>query len=194
MNKTSSLKKWIPNAITCSRLLFFGAIIGFLVADNFRFSVGGHIVTNLHLVLALYFFGAMTDILDGAFARRWNVVSRLGDTLDHTVDKFFTAPGYYILWYYFWGIPVVIISLFEITTIIIGLNVLWKCRKGIKTNQFPNIFGKISYGFLVGTVCVVCLAVKWQPYWHSFFWVANGTVGLAILLRIASLIKYFRKT
>jgi phosphatidylglycerophosphate synthase len=136
----------------------------------------------------------MTDVADGPLARRWNVASDLGDALDHIIDRIFILPGLYILLRYLFGIPLIVALILEVVTIIIGLSVAWKRRKGIRTNQFPNRFGKNSYIFLIVTVCMVCLAVKWQPYWHSFSYVANGALCIAIVLRIASLIKYFRKT
>jgi len=193
MSNASSLKRWIPNILTISRLGFFGAIIGFLVADNFRFIVLGHVVTNLHIVLALYFFGAMTDVFDGPLARRWNVATELGDMLDHGIDRIFAIPVFYILFRYLFWVPFLIAIVFEATTISVALSVAWKRRQGIKTNPFPNAFGKTSFILLIVTACIICLAAKWQPYWHVFSYVANGALGLAIVLRITSLIKYFRK-
>jgi len=189
--EVSSLKKYIPNLVTSSRLLFLYFIIWFLVHDKFYFPVGIHIITNYHIIAALYFCGAMSDIVDGALARRWHVESSLGDTLDHLIDKVFVLPGGYILFKHLLGIPFGILAGLELITIVIGIRVYFQRNKGIKTKKFPNIFGKVAYGFLIGALCVTLVSVKWTPYWSTFRCVVNACLLIAISLRTVSLVKYF---
>ena len=141
---------------------------------------------------ALYFCGAISDILDGALARRWHVESSLGDTLDHAIDKVFVLPGAYILFKHFLGVPFGILAGLELITIVIGIKIYFQRKKGIKTKKFPNIFGKVAYGFLIGAVCVTLVSAKWPPYWPAFRYVVNSCLLIAIGLRIISLVKYFK--
>ena len=73
----------IPNALTVLRAIlaaaFFAALAGFTVPDEGR--LWGNVA------LALFILAAITDALDGALARRWNVVSIFGRIMDPFCDK-----------------------------------------------------------------------------------------------------------
>jgi CDP-diacylglycerol--glycerol-3-phosphate 3-phosphatidyltransferase len=49
------------------------------------------------LALALLILSAVTDLLDGYFARKWRVESRLGAHADPLMDKFFCATTFPLL-------------------------------------------------------------------------------------------------
>src|SRR5881275_1165844 len=72
----------IPNILTLARLL---AVPVFLVA-----SLRGHYT----LAFGLFVGAAVTDILDGMIARRFNQRSRLGAVLDPAADKTIMVCGY----------------------------------------------------------------------------------------------------
>ena len=72
----------IPNILTLARLV---AVPVFLVA-SFR----GHYL----LALALFIGAAVTDVLDGMIARRFNQRSRLGALLDPAADKTVMVCGF----------------------------------------------------------------------------------------------------
>ncbi len=64
------------NLLTISRILF-GAIIFLLIS-----------MTNYYwLALSLFFIAGITDYLDGYFARKYNLVSEIGEILDPIADK-----------------------------------------------------------------------------------------------------------
>jgi len=70
----------VPNAITASRLLFAG-LFGYLL-------FGGAGRTTL---LAVFGLAAVSDWLDGYFARRLDQVTAGGAVLDQYIDRVFTA-------------------------------------------------------------------------------------------------------
>lgn len=71
--RESNIRRYIPNALTWLRLAL-AAVFPFVGPD-----------------LRLWVFGgaALTEFIDGFLARRWNVVSQFGRTLDPIADKLF---------------------------------------------------------------------------------------------------------
>jgi cardiolipin synthase len=65
----------IPNLLTCARALLIPPI-GYLIAQE-------QFVTAVELSAAFY----ALDVADGALARAWNQVSRIGKVLDACIDK-----------------------------------------------------------------------------------------------------------
>jgi cardiolipin synthase (CMP-forming) len=83
MNKAS-----LPTTLTILRIAMGPALAALiLLAASVLYSdrlLAGWIYA---LTLILFALSAATDWLDGALARRWNVVTPLGAALDHTADK-----------------------------------------------------------------------------------------------------------
>ncbi|MGE0641326.1 MAG: CDP-diacylglycerol--glycerol-3-phosphate 3-phosphatidyltransferase [Thermoanaerobaculia bacterium] len=75
----------LPNILTSIRILLVPILVVVLLTkfDGKEF-VG----------LGLFLFAALTDFLDGYFARRWNLVSRFGQLLDPAADKILTAAAF----------------------------------------------------------------------------------------------------
>ena len=73
------MKKQIPNIITISRIV--STTIGFIL-----FCQG-----KLILALIFYIYGAISDFLDGYFARKFNAYSKLGKYLD-AISSYETLP------------------------------------------------------------------------------------------------------
>ena len=70
-------KQEIPNILTLSRLLSPIIIIPLVLKNKY----------NLALIFILIF--ALTDLLDGYIARKYNYVSKLGREIDPVCDKIF---------------------------------------------------------------------------------------------------------
>lgn len=67
-------KKKIPNVITTIRLLL-AIIFPFIFVQNMKWG------------LTIYVVASITDFLDGFLARKWNVISKYGKTIDPIADK-----------------------------------------------------------------------------------------------------------
>lgn len=83
----------LPNRITLSRIaLIVVMIVGILVMaciPNFRVApIGNSSVNPVYLVIAVIFIiAALTDMVDGKIARKYNMVTDLGKFLDPIADK-----------------------------------------------------------------------------------------------------------
>lgn len=69
------LKKYLPNILTASRILFTPIVIFLGITNHYK------------ILIAVAIVIAFTDFLDGYLARKWDVVSELGARLDVIGDK-----------------------------------------------------------------------------------------------------------
>ena len=77
----------VPNALTILRIFFVPLLVAALVQENVAFRLGGVLITNEWLSLAIFLAAAFTDLLDGYLARRWKQVTTIGTLLDPIADK-----------------------------------------------------------------------------------------------------------
>lgn len=167
-------KIWtIPNALSLFRLLLVPVIVWSYLGLN-----------NTTLTVILIAVSALTDVLDGRIARRFNMVSDLGKALDPLADKLtqvsivlclaFTKP---LLW------------------VLLGICVVREPCMGIlgyitirKTNQVPSArwYGKVSTVVLY-TTALVLLVFPNIPSWLSY-----TLIGLSILCVASALLLYTR--
>lgn len=73
----------VPMLLTLLRVSLVPGIVVFLETRHYRFA------------LALYLLAAISDVLDGMIARRWNQITRLGTVIDPLVDIVFNLA---MLW------------------------------------------------------------------------------------------------
>ena len=77
----------LPNSLTLLRIFFVPLLVAALVQGHMVWNVGGMVVTNEWLALAIFLAAAGTDLLDGYLARRWKQVTTIGTLLDPIADK-----------------------------------------------------------------------------------------------------------
>ena len=83
----------LPNRLTLSRIALIGVmIVGILVLaciPNLHVEpIGNSVVNPVYLAIAVIFvIAAVTDLLDGKIARKYNLVSDFGKFLDPIADK-----------------------------------------------------------------------------------------------------------
>ena len=77
----------LPNALTILRIFFVPLLVAALVQENVAITLGGVLITNEWLSLAIFLSAAGTDLLDGYLARRWKQVTTIGTLLDPIADK-----------------------------------------------------------------------------------------------------------
>jgi CDP-diacylglycerol--glycerol-3-phosphate 3-phosphatidyltransferase len=160
----STLKKYIPNALSLSRSIVFPPILFyicyFLPQEHISFLYAG--------LLAGY-----TDWADGHYARKWKVISEFGKLADPIGDKICTAliviplllRDVLPLWL---GIPI----LFRDAVIIIGSMLVMEKQKELKA--IPSKWsGKIAF-----TVISVTTLVYYYNYveWFPLFAVLTAVV------------------
>src|SRR5437899_12574648 len=83
----------IPNLLTIARIFFVPLLVAALVGKSVSGRVGGIVVTNEWLALAIFLAAAATDLLDGFLARRWGQVTTIGTLLDPIADKLLVSAA-----------------------------------------------------------------------------------------------------
>lgn len=172
------MKKYIPNILTTYRF-----IVALLIPILF--------FTNQYNILAFLFITALlSDSIDGALARKWNVISNYGKVVDVLGDKLlaFSSTTTFII---------AINKIFIITLIfelLISINnlVIWIKNGGIKNRTINNkssIYGKIKTWFLFISLGLGFISYKYT-YFNKFI---LPLVIITTLLQIITLIDYAKK-
>lgn len=79
----------LPCILSISRIFFLPLLFILVYSDR------------PYLFLTAFILVGSTDFFDGIVARRWNMRSDFGKTLDSVADLFFYIPAAYFLWYLF---------------------------------------------------------------------------------------------
>ena len=80
-----------PNKITLSRLLMIPIIVFFYLASFIPYGIGKIVA------LVIFIIAALTDLLDGKIARKYNLVTNLGKFLDPIADKILTSSVLFMI-------------------------------------------------------------------------------------------------
>jgi CDP-diacylglycerol--glycerol-3-phosphate 3-phosphatidyltransferase len=177
MAETARPRFWnVPNILTLSRLVL--AVVVFALIGFERY------------VAALMVFGlaALTDALDGYFARLLNQATPLGRQLDPLVDKVIVTGGFI----YLLTIPGTGLAPGMVTAIVVR-ELLIQGLRGLLEGQ-GQAFGARWAGKLKTVVqclaiaaILVSLATPPAPVW---LWARDGLIWLAVFLTIYSGIGY----
>ncbi|MDY5996835.1 MAG: CDP-alcohol phosphatidyltransferase family protein [Bacilli bacterium] len=136
------LKRNIPNIITISRIV--SLILGFVF----------FIKNKIILSLIFYIYGAVSDALDGYFARKLSAYSKLGQYLDAISDKLYFLSLIIILLiykYYLIVIPLIIESIISV----INYLILKKNKK-----VFTERVGKFKTTLLIIDLILGIISIK----------------------------------
>ena len=170
-------KIWtIPNLMSMFRLLLVPFIIWAYVGKG-----------NIPLTIILLALSALSDMLDGIIARKFNMISDLGKALDPFADKVtqvcvvlclaFTFPLHPLLW------------------VLLGLCVFRESVMAVlgyitirKTNRVPHAhwYGKVS------TVVLYASALSLLIFPKMPFWLSTGIIVLCMICVFTALVLYVR--
>jgi CDP-diacylglycerol--glycerol-3-phosphate 3-phosphatidyltransferase len=89
-----ALRRTLPNAITVARLVL--ALMFFAVASHLDTTDAAD-PSRAWMAIWIFVAAAVSDILDGYLARRWQVVTSFGRILDPVVDKVLVIGGLVLL-------------------------------------------------------------------------------------------------
>lgn len=200
----------LPNKITISRIaLIVVMIIGILVLaciPNFRVQpIGNSSVNPVYLVICIIFIiAALTDMLDGKIARKYNLVSDFGKFLDPIADKllndgimiFLLVPQAYALEQR--HDPVMLTVLLFCVVLMIGRDLvvdglrLVAVRKNIVIAA--NIYGKMKTVFQM--VAIPMLLLNDWPFlyfdssWPQALQISNICFYIATIMSLVSGVIY----
>jgi cardiolipin synthase len=172
----------IPNLLTLAR---FVAVPVFIVA-SFR----GHYT----LAFVLFVSAAMTDILDGMIARRFNQKSRLGALFDPAADKTMMVSGY--LYYTLrGGLPKVTIPVWLTFTVFMRdfliLSFAYLLYTRVHVKRFPPSWaGKIS---TVVQAVTLGTAIGVNAFVPQLLWLAELLFKAAVAITLFSGWDYMRR-
>lgn len=168
-NKVTRLKKRIPNILTASRLFTPVVVIPVTLLGSFK----------LGLISTIFF--ALTDTFDGYLARKWNVVSNYGKTLDTICDKMF-ALGL--------AIPILFTNpMLVIPAIILEGIIADICYTSSKKNNnaHSTLLGKTKTVLLFSSLVSIYLCKGFNIPIE----LAYGLMGISNIFQVASSIQYY---
>jgi CDP-diacylglycerol---glycerol-3-phosphate 3-phosphatidyltransferase len=84
----------LPNQLTVARMVLSIAFFA-LLGSYQQGSASGQLLLNI--AFGLYIVAGITDVLDGYFARKWNITSAFGRILDPVMDKILVVGGFIML-------------------------------------------------------------------------------------------------
>jgi cardiolipin synthase (CMP-forming) len=145
------------------------------------------------VAFVIFITAAITDILDGAIARRLNQRSRLGALLDPAADKLLMVSGY--LFYTAYQMPRVSIpywltfTVFARDVLIVVFAYLLYTR--VRVNKFPPTWaGKASTVLQAVALATVIAVNAFLPTWLPF---ADVLFRAALLMTLFSGFHYIRR-
>ncbi|MBW1989427.1 MAG: CDP-diacylglycerol--glycerol-3-phosphate 3-phosphatidyltransferase [Deltaproteobacteria bacterium] len=176
----SSFKRVLlnPNNLTLYRMYAVPAVVLLLIWPNRVF---------LWIAAALFALAAITDGLDGYYARRWGLVSNLGKFLDPLADKLMVASALIMLtangWVPGW-----------VTTLIVGREIAVTGLRGIGAEKGVVIaaekLGKWKMGFQIAAL--IPLLIHYPYFGVDFHAVGMALLLIALVLTLWSGVAYFK--
>jgi cardiolipin synthase len=166
----------LPNLLSLFRL--FLTLFFILLAANGRF----------RLALLLFVLQALSDMLDGFFARKMGTKTSLGSYLDPLADKVMLASSYIVLYFKsivpLWPVVVVLSRDF-----IISVGFLILLRRGLRTTPAPSLVSKTTTVFQMLTIVYVLWSNErsLEPF---FYWITTLLYWTTALLTVASGLQY----
>ncbi|MDR0881767.1 MAG: CDP-diacylglycerol--glycerol-3-phosphate 3-phosphatidyltransferase [Candidatus Adiutrix sp.] len=167
----------LPNIITVSRLAAIPLIVALLALANNAF---GHQRLILAVTALIYLTAALTDLLDGHLARKYNIVSTLGKFLDPLADKLLVASALIML------IPLGLVRAW-VAFLIIAREIAVTGLRAIAAERGLVISASESgkKKTLAQNIALFCLL------WHyDLLWANLDAIG-TVMLYVALLITYY---
>jgi len=184
--KVAEMRKSIPNQLTFIRILLTPVFI-------FYFLKGG--VTNIRIASLIYLIASLTDWYDGYIARKFQMVTRLGQFMDPLADKILVSSAlivfayeHYLQW---WMVILIVFRDFWVTglrlfALYIGKPIITSVLAKWKTFlQMAFIFALLIYLNIPGVPEIRLDRVQ-QPYlvWTSL------VMYLVVLFTVISGVQY----
>ena len=182
----------LPNSLTLSRLVLTAVfVIGFTLGDAVGYGIA----------LVAFIIAAITDFLDGYFARKLNLVTSLGKLLDPIADKVLTASAFIFLCAHeqnfcpAWVVVVILAREFLVT----GLRQIAVEKGQVIAADWS---GKWKTGFQIGFCITALVWLFLESLGHEDFflaqlahpgsWLMPSFLWLSLTLTVVSGLQYVR--
>jgi cardiolipin synthase (CMP-forming) len=155
----------VPNSLTMLRIVLIPILITTIIYGQYFYA------------LLLFVIAALTDLLDGLFARLTDQKTVLGTFLDPLADKFLLVSSFILFSIYGW-IPkwfaVVVIS--RDLIVVIGWFLLYMVTNTSKVE--PVLLGKVAIAFQLLILAYVLLSINFAylPSVHNTFFILSAFI------------------
>ena len=164
--------KHVPNALTIARFILIPFIILSLVNDNY-------ILTFIFLTLS-----ALTDVLDGAIARKFDLISNFGKLIDPLADKStqiailttLALKGIIPIW-------MIIVILLKEFIMIVGASFLYGKELVVSSKWYGKLATVLFYIAIVSSLAIKYFDIAFKFDIYVYY--------LALAFTIFSLCMYF---
>lgn len=175
----------LPNSLTLSRIFLVPVFLTVLLSGDFELTLGGLVMNEDWLALAIFLSAAATDFLDGYIARSRGEVTTLGKLLDPIADKLLISAAF--------------ISLVEldrvpawVVVVIVGREFAVSGLRYIALTEGIAISASgLGKGKMAAQVTAVALLLV-EPYGELFRVLAYPALTVAVVLTVLSMLDYFR--
>lgn len=145
------------------------------------FIVWAYLIHRIYFMAVLIAISAVSDILDGIIARKFDMVTSVGKALDPIADKLTLLTLLVILCFYLRSLPIIILCvLFVVKEVIMGIEGLVVIKK-TGTTYSANALGKATTVVLYINILLHLLFSN-MPFWLSY-----TIIGISMLLVCLSL-------
>ena len=152
---------WVPNALTVLRIALVPAFVVHAIWCEQSVTAGGSDVPHRYLSLAAFLAIGVSDVLDGWIARKWNLVTPLGSTLDAAADKFAQVSA--LVFFVVSGgvayatVPLWFVAVIVLRDVLLAIGYVTVRRKKGEVMVEHEIHGKIATVLLFGLVLWITL-------------------------------------
>lgn len=169
----------LPNIITIIRIIL-------IPVWATTFALGKYYVT-----FGLICVSALTDVLDGWIARKFNMVSRLGMILDPIADKL-TQFTVFVCLFIAQLIPKWLVGLLFVKELMMAIGTFILLKKDIEVKA--NISGKVATVIFYTTAFVIFLMTFFEVFNRAelVYW-ATVLSGIAVVAAFYAMFSYARK-
>jgi cardiolipin synthase len=134
--------------------------------------------------LVLFFIAGISDAIDGFIARRFNMRTELGATLDPLADKILIIATVLALWRLgllpIWLMMVIVCR----DLVIAGGALTWHCAIG-RVEMAPNFMSKVNTFMQVGMIFLLLVQASgmirissWQPFLFGLVFLTSVLSGI----------------
>jgi CDP-diacylglycerol--glycerol-3-phosphate 3-phosphatidyltransferase len=181
----------LPNALTLARIFIVPLLVGVLLIDEAALGGNPELVARLTLreILGVLLFltAALTDALDGWFARRRGQVTTLGVLLDPIADKLLVCSAFIAIAYNRDAAAWIVI-------LIVGRELAVSGLRSVAASLGVIIpagrLGKYKTLSQIVSVTMLILTNSLEK-WGRFSYLARWSLYVVVVLSVASALQYF---
>ena len=177
----------LPNKLTLLRVILAPAAMVFIM-----FPIGGETAARI-VAAVIFILTALTDMLDGKIARKYNLVTNFGKFMDPLADKLTQISLLTILFIKgiipIWILAIVVLKEFCMVS---GASFLYGKELVVSSKWYGKLATVLFYVAMVISLLLEEIGIKLHRTFHILTTANNIIYYLAVITTIASLIMYMK--